>query len=131
MLDKNVCTPKNMLGQGYYNGSNVRGDKSEVQTRTSYLNFRTFNARWSSHSLNLVVNDIFSANFFNIIQTLYEYIFSSSTSRWAIFLKYIHSYTLKPLSNMMGKSKWFLKSSAVSNLKKLLRFVEHLRRSRI
>ncbi|KAK4885837.1 hypothetical protein RN001_002108 [Aquatica leii] len=45
-----------------------------------------------------------AANFFNIVQKLYTF-FASSTFRWAILLKYIDSYTLKPLSDTRWESR--------------------------
>lgn len=108
-LEKNRLKVENMRGQGYDNGSNMRGGKLGVQTRIRNINPRAFYVPCSSHSLNLVVNDMAkssfeAANFFNIVQKLYTF-FSSSSFRWAILLKYIDTYTLKPLSNTRWESR--------------------------
>ncbi|XP_071051088.1 uncharacterized protein [Onthophagus taurus] len=100
---------QDVRGQGYDNGSNMKGDKAGMQSRIKNLNSQAFYVRCSSHSLNLVVNDMakassVAANFFNIIQKLYLF-FSSSTFRWAILLKHIKGLTLKPLSATRWESR--------------------------
>ncbi|XP_071056482.1 zinc finger MYM-type protein 1-like [Onthophagus taurus] len=67
---------QDIRGQGYDNGSNMKGDKAGVQSKIKNLNSRAFYVPCASHSLNLVVNDMpkassVAANFFNIIQKLY------------------------------------------------------------
>ncbi|GFW05202.1 DUF4371 domain-containing protein [Trichonephila clavipes] len=107
-----------MRGQAFDNGANMRGNKSGEQSRINALNPRAFYLPCSSHSLNLVVNDMAkasfeAANFFNIVQNIYLF-FSSSTFRWTILLKYVHGLTLKPLSD----TRWESRTEAL----KLLRY---------
>nr|XP_042913733.1 zinc finger MYM-type protein 1-like [Parasteatoda tepidariorum] len=51
-LEKNRLKVENMRYQGYDNGSNMRGEKSGVQTRIRNINPRAFYVTSSSHSLN-------------------------------------------------------------------------------
>ncbi|GFT27606.1 DUF4371 domain-containing protein [Trichonephila clavipes] len=51
-----------MRGQAYDNGANMRGEKSGVQSRIRTLNPRTIYVPCSSHSLNLVINDMAKAS---------------------------------------------------------------------
>ena len=100
---------QDMRGQGYDNGSNMKGAHSGVQVRIRNMNPRAFYVPCSSHSLNLVVNDMVkssleAANFFNTVQKIYVF-FSSSTLRWSILLKNISGLTLKPLSDTRWKSR--------------------------
>lgn len=46
-----------MRGQGYDNGSNMRGKHSGVHKRVLDINPRAFYVPCSAHSLNLVDND--------------------------------------------------------------------------
>ena len=67
---------QDIRGQGYDTGSSMRGDKGGVQSRIKKLNSRAFYVPCSSHSLNLVVNDMAkasleAANFFNMVQKIY------------------------------------------------------------
>lgn len=107
---KNLKIPlENMRGQGYDNGANMKGIRSGVQSRIRSLNPRAFFVPCSSHSLNLVVNDMAmtsleAANFFCIIQKIYVF-FSASTSRWGVLLNHIEGLTLKPLSTTRWESR--------------------------
>lgn len=100
---------QDIRGQGYDNGSNMRGDKAGVQSKIKQYNSRAFYVPCSSHSLNLVVNDMAkasleAANFFNMVQKIYLF-FSASTFRWAILLKHVQGLTLKPLSDTRWESR--------------------------
>ncbi|KAK5647971.1 hypothetical protein RI129_002863 [Pyrocoelia pectoralis] len=89
---------QNMRGQGYDNGSNMKGSRGGVQARIRNLNPRAFYVPCSSHSLNLVVNDMTKSslevgNFFNIVQKIY--VFFVPPLRWSILLKHLdHGLTL-------------------------------------
>uniref|UniRef100_A0A8C5PM21 TTF-type domain-containing protein n=1 Tax=Leptobrachium leishanense TaxID=445787 RepID=A0A8C5PM21_9ANUR len=102
---------KDMRGQGYDNGANMKGKNSGVQTRVRELNPRAFFVPCSSHSLNLVICDAASAcsdasEFFNVIQSVYVF-FSASTHRWQILKQNLgHSHiTVKPLSTTRWESR--------------------------
>ena len=67
-----------MRGQGYDNGSNMKGKNVGVHKRILDLNPRAFFISCGSHSLNLVVNDaalssIVAVNFFSIVQEIYNF----------------------------------------------------------
>lgn len=71
---------ENIRGQGYNNGSNMKGIHSDVQARIKNINPRAFYVPCSSHSLNLVVKDMpkssLEAKFFlNIVQKIYMFSF--------------------------------------------------------
>nr|XP_016846314.1 PREDICTED: zinc finger MYM-type protein 1-like [Anolis carolinensis] len=73
---------KNMRGQGYDNGSTMKGKHVGVQRRILDLNPRAFYVPYGNHFLNLVVNDAamsckIAADCFATVQDLYN-IFSGS-----------------------------------------------------
>ncbi|XP_066585503.1 zinc finger MYM-type protein 1-like [Prorops nasuta] len=111
LLDQLKCLQldyKNMRGQGYDNGANMRGKKNGVQRHILNVNSRAFFFPCAAHTLNLVICDaanvnISTVNFFNIIQQLYNF-FSSSTKRWAI-LKLHTKLALKNLSTTRWESR--------------------------
>ncbi|XP_069840991.1 zinc finger MYM-type protein 1-like [Dendropsophus ebraccatus] len=112
-LEKLVIDFKDMRGQGYDNGSNMKGKINGVQARVRELNHRAFFVPCSSHSLNLVVSDaastcIDAVEFFNAIQNIYTF-FSASTQRWNILKQNLaaspQSLTLKPLSTTRWESR--------------------------
>ncbi|GBN03808.1 Zinc finger MYM-type protein 1 [Araneus ventricosus] len=108
-LDNPGLPLASMRGQGYDNGANMKGEQAGVQAKIRNLNPRAFLISCDSHSLNLVVNDMAKsslegANFFHIVQKLYSF-FSSSTFRWAIFLKQVEQLTLKPFSDTRWESR--------------------------
>lgn len=84
-LSKRGIPLQNMRGQGYDNGSNMKGKNVGVQKRILDLNPRAFFVPCGSHSLNLVLNDAAlsctaAVNFFSIVQEIYNF-FSGSTHR--------------------------------------------------
>lgn len=99
-------------GQGYDNGSNMRGEKSGVQRRLLDLNPLAFFVPCGCHSWNLVLGDAASScsnakTFFGILQRLYT-IFSCSSERWSILKSHV-SISLKPLS----ETRWECRSESV------------------
>lgn len=100
---------KNMRGQGYDNGSAMKGKHVGVQKRILDLNPRAFYVPCGNHSLNLVINDAAlscnsAVDCFSTIQEIYNF-FSSSTQRWSILLKNVSSLTVKPLCNTRWESR--------------------------
>jgi hypothetical protein len=96
-------------GQGYDNGSNMKGKERGVQKRLLDINPRAFYTPCGCHSLNLVLCDIANScpkaiSFFGIVQRIYT-LFSSSTKRWKILLDNVPSLTLKPLSQTRWESR--------------------------
>ncbi|XP_052619569.1 uncharacterized protein LOC128125953 [Lactuca sativa] len=96
-------------GQGYDNGSNMKGKHQGVQKRLLDINPRAFYTPCSCHSLNLVICDIANScenasEFFGVIQRIYT-IFASSTQRWKILQDNISNLTLKSLSQTRWESR--------------------------
>lgn len=58
---------KNLRGQGYDNGANMRGKNVGVQKRILDINSRAMFVPCAAHSLNLVINDAVKATFESII----------------------------------------------------------------
>ncbi|XP_057531282.1 uncharacterized protein LOC130809500 [Amaranthus tricolor] len=90
-------------GQGYDNGSNMKGKHRGVQSRFLEINPRALYIPCACHSLNLVVSDMAHScekaiSFFGIIQCIYS-LFSGSTKRWKFLLNNIPGLTLKSLCN--------------------------------
>ncbi|XP_042423377.1 zinc finger MYM-type protein 1-like [Zingiber officinale] len=95
-------------GQGYDNGSNMKGKHNGVQRRLLDINPRAFYTPCGCHSLNLALCDIANCcpqamSFFGVIQRIYK-LFSSSTKRWKIFKHHMEGLTLKPLSQTRWES---------------------------
>lgn len=100
---------KNLRGQGYDNGSNMRGKYSGVQKRILDMNPRAFFVPCGAHTLNLVVNDAAlcsteAVSLFGIIQEVYNF-FSASPHRWEILKKHVTDLTVKPLSETRWESR--------------------------
>jgi hypothetical protein len=96
-------------GQGYDNGANMKGLKSGVQARLLQLNPRAFFTPCACHSYNLLLCDMAKTcpdamTFFGVIQQIYV-LFSASTKRWAIFLKYVRNISVKPLCETRWESR--------------------------
>ncbi|KAF5797875.1 putative transcription factor and/or regulators TTF-type(Zn) family [Helianthus annuus] len=99
----------NIRGQGYDNGSNMKGKHQGVQKRLLDINPRAFYTPCGCHSLNLVLCDMANSctkarEFFGIIQRTYT-IFASSTKRWKILQDCLPKLTLKPLSQTRWESR--------------------------
>ena len=108
-LEKLNIDMRDMRGQSYDNGANMRGKHTGVQKHILNKNSRAFYVPCSSHSLNLVVNDAAKSNiatvsFFGVIQQLYLF-FSSSTDRWSVLTKFVTSLTLKKVCNTRWESR--------------------------
>ncbi|XP_031121002.1 uncharacterized protein LOC116024254 [Ipomoea triloba] len=99
----------NVRGQGYDNGSNMRGRHQGVQKRLLDVNRRAFYTPCGSHSLNLTLCDVANScgkarDFFGIVQRIYT-IFANSTKRWHILKSNVTNLTLKPLSSTRWESR--------------------------
>ena len=99
----------NVRGQGYDNGSNMKGNKQGVQSRLLERNPRALYMPCACHSLNLTLCDMASScskaiSFFGIVQRIYV-LFSSSTKRWKVLLDHIPSLTVKGLCNTRWESR--------------------------
>ncbi|XP_058740955.1 uncharacterized protein LOC131613289 [Vicia villosa] len=99
----------NLRGQGYDNGSNMKGKHQGVQKRFLDINPRSFYTPCGCHSLNLVICDMASCcpkatSFFGVLQRIYT-LFSSSTKRWKILQDQIPNLTLKSLSQTRWESR--------------------------
>jgi hypothetical protein len=104
-IDLNI---DDIRGQGYDNGSNMKGKNQGVQKRLIDINPRALYMPCACHSLNLTLCDMAKScgkaiTFFRIVQCIYV-LFSSSTKRWNVFLKHVPSLTVKALSNTRWKS---------------------------
>lgn len=94
-LDLNV---DNVRGQGYDNGSNMKGKHQGVQNRFLEINPRALYMPCACHSLNLTLGDmahscVKAISFFGVIQRLYS-LFSGSTKRWKILLDNVPGLTI-------------------------------------
>lgn len=95
-------------GQGYDNGSNIKGKNLGVQKRLLDINPRAFYMPCGSHCLNLIVCNMAKScvkakSFFGACQCIYT-VFSNSTKRWNVLLDYIDGLTLKSLSTTRWES---------------------------
>ena len=99
----------NLRGQGYDNGSNMKGKQQGVQKRLLDINPRSFYTPCGCHNLNLVLCDMANSctkaiSFFGVVQRIYS-LFSSSTKRWKILQDNIPGLTLKSLSQTRWESR--------------------------
>ncbi|KAK9706135.1 hypothetical protein RND81_07G106100 [Saponaria officinalis] len=99
----------NVRGQGYDNGSNMKGNHQGVQKILLDLNPRAFYTPCGCHSLNLTLCDIANTcgkarDFFGIIQRIYT-IFANSTKKWQILKHNVKGLTPKPLSSTRWESR--------------------------
>ncbi|KAK9750633.1 hypothetical protein RND81_02G209400 [Saponaria officinalis] len=96
-------------GQGYINGSNMKGKHQGVQKRLLEVNQSALYMPCACHSLNLALNDMAHScvrvvSFFDIVQRIYA-LFSGSSKRWKILLDNVPGLTLKFLSNTRWESR--------------------------
>jgi hypothetical protein len=96
-------------GQGYDNGSNMKGPHKGVQRRLLDINPRALYMSCACHSLNLTLYDMPKScgkaiSSFGIVQRIYV-LFSKSTKRWKVLLDYVESLTVKSLCNTRWESR--------------------------
>jgi hypothetical protein len=96
-------------GQGYDNGSNMKGKHQGVQTRVLEINPRALYMPCAAHSLNLTLSDMANScktavSFFGVIQRIYC-LFARSTKRWKILTDNVERFTVKPLSDTRWESR--------------------------
>ena len=105
-LDLNI---NDVRGQGYDNGSNMKGKHQGVQKRLLEINPKALYMPCACHSLNLTLCDmahscVRAISFFGIVQRIYS-LFSSSTKRWKVLTDNVPSLTVKSLSNTRWESR--------------------------
>jgi hypothetical protein len=97
-------------GQGYDNGSNMKGKHQGVQRKLLDVNPRAFYSACGCHSLNLTLCDMATKtcgrakDFFGIIQRIYT-TFANSTKKWQILKDNITGLTLKSVSATRWESR--------------------------
>ncbi|KAK9690129.1 hypothetical protein RND81_09G106900 [Saponaria officinalis] len=96
-------------GQGYDNGSNMKGKHQGVQKRLLEVNPSALYMPCACHSLNLALSDmahscVRAVSFFGIVQRIHA-LFSGSSKRWKILLDNVPGLTLKFLSNTRWESR--------------------------
>ncbi|XP_020266691.1 zinc finger MYM-type protein 1-like [Asparagus officinalis] len=106
LLDLDV---DDIRGQGYDNGSNIKGKHQGVQKRLLEINLRALYMPCACHSLNLTLSDmahscVKAISFFGVVQRIYS-LFSSSTKRWKILIDNVPSFTVKSLCNTRWESR--------------------------
>ncbi|XP_066318594.1 uncharacterized protein [Miscanthus floridulus] len=100
----------NVRGQGYDNGSNMKGKHQGVQRKLLDVNPRAFYSACGCHSLNLTLCDMATKtcgrakDFFGIIQRIYT-AFANSTKKWQILKENITGLTLKSVSATRWESR--------------------------
>ena len=98
----------NVRGQGYDNGSNMKGKHQGVQRKLLDVNPRALYTPCGCHSLNLTLCDIANSctkakDFFGVLQHIYT-VFSHSTKHWKILRDNVKGLTIKPLSQTRWES---------------------------
>ncbi|KAI2646976.1 Zinc finger MYM-type protein 1 [Labeo rohita] len=95
-------------GQSYDNGANMKGKNKGVQAKLLQLNSRAFYVPCGAHTLNLVVADAAKSSpdalgYFGHLTKLFK-LFSASTHRWDVLLKYV-KITLKSWAETRWESR--------------------------
>jgi len=95
-------------GQGYDNGSNMKGKHQGVQKKFLDINSRAFYTPCGCHSLNLALCDMANSctkakDFFGVVQRIYT-IFVNSIKRWQILKDNVKGLTPKSLSSTRWES---------------------------
>nr|XP_045087179.1 zinc finger MYM-type protein 1-like [Aegilops tauschii subsp. strangulata] len=106
LLDLDIV---DVRGQGYDNGSNMKGNQQGVQRRLLNVNPRAFYSACGCHSLNLTLCDMAKTcgkakDFFGIIQRIYT-TFANSTKKWQILKNNITGLTPKSVSATRWESR--------------------------
>nr|TKW09163.1 hypothetical protein SEVIR_6G075100v2 [Setaria viridis] len=99
----------NLRGQGYNNGSNMKGKNIGVQKKVLDRNPRAFYSACGCHSLNLTLCDMAKScrkgiEFFGVIQRIYT-TFANSTKRWKILKDNISGLTLTHWESRLESGK--------------------------
>jgi hypothetical protein len=105
-LDLNI---DDVRGQGYDNGSNMKGKHQGVHARVLEINPRALYMPCACHSLNLVFCDMAKSCMkaitrFGVIQQIYT-LFACSTKKWKFLTDHIERFTVKPLSDTRWESQ--------------------------
>nr|XP_033792109.1 zinc finger MYM-type protein 1-like [Geotrypetes seraphini]XP_033792110.1 zinc finger MYM-type protein 1-like [Geotrypetes seraphini]XP_033792112.1 zinc finger MYM-type protein 1-like [Geotrypetes seraphini] len=108
LLEEMSLPIENLRGQGYDNGSNMRGKENGVQRKILDINPRAMFVPCSAHSLKLIVSDaamccLEATIFFDLVQRMFVY-FSASTHRWRVLMRHIPNITVKPLRETRWES---------------------------
>jgi len=93
-------------GQGYDNGSNMKGKHQGLQRRLLDINPRALYMPCAFHSpLCDMANSSRKAEmFFGIVQRIYV-LFSGSTKRWKVLLEHVPDLTVKSVCNTRWESR--------------------------
>uniref|UniRef100_A0A7N0U3W0 DUF4371 domain-containing protein n=1 Tax=Kalanchoe fedtschenkoi TaxID=63787 RepID=A0A7N0U3W0_KALFE len=105
LLDLNV---NDVRGQGYDNGSNMKGKHQGVQKRLLEVNPRAWYMAYVCHSLNLIICDMIQYSiktvlFFDVVQRIFI-LFSSSTKRRKILLDNVSNLTVNLYQILIRKA---------------------------
>ncbi|CAH9081169.1 unnamed protein product [Cuscuta europaea] len=128
----------NMRGQGYDNGSNMKGGNKGVQARVLKEYPRAFYTPCSCHSLNLSLCDMAlscsqAKTFFDAVQRIYK-LFSGSTKRWEIFKTFVKDRDGKGLTlKSWSDTRWESRIASVRAIRfqapQIQQALEHLMKS--
>jgi hypothetical protein len=100
---------EDVRGQGYDNGSNMKGKHKGVQRRLFDIDPRALFMPCACHSLNLTLYDMAKScgkaiSFFGIVQRV-NTLFSSSTKRWDVLKDHVESLTVNSWCNTRWESR--------------------------